>query len=218
MSFNKTHDFFNSYAHDFASIYGNNNSLWNKLINKYFRTSMKLRYLMAIEGCTPLEGKNILDVGCGPGHYCIPLIQGGAASVTGIDFAEEMIDLANKNAQKAGVADKCHFICDNFYEYNFETPFDYSIVMGFMDYTADPEKLIDKVLEVTTTKAFFSFPLDGGFLALKRKWKYKKRCDLYLYTMDQIYKYFKNRDVKKVEFEKISRDVFVTVCRTNEAG
>lgn len=61
---NKTSEFFNSYAHDFNAIYGNNTFL-NKLINKYFKKSMKLRYLKTIEGCHPLHGKRVIDIGCG---------------------------------------------------------------------------------------------------------------------------------------------------------
>ncbi len=47
--------------------------------------------------------------------------------------------------------------------------FDYVIVMGFMDYMPDPEKVVAKVLSLTRNKAFFSFPVAGGMLGWQRQ-------------------------------------------------
>lgn len=53
------------------------------------------------------EGHKVLDVGCGPGIDTINLAklvkEGG--EVIGVDFDEEMVETANKNAQSAGVSD-----------------------------------------------------------------------------------------------------------------
>ncbi|MBO4450599.1 MAG: class I SAM-dependent methyltransferase [Clostridiales bacterium] len=46
-----------------------------------------------------LEGKRILDLGCGSGERCIDYIKRGAAKVTGIDISEKMLEAAkNENA------------------------------------------------------------------------------------------------------------------------
>lgn len=216
MSQNRTSTFFSSYALDFDAIYGNDNNLWQRFINHFFRKSMKLRYIKSMEGCNPIEGKTAIDVGCGPGHYCIQLVKSGAAAVTGIDFAKDMIELAKKKAEAEGVLEKCTFICDDFMATEFPEKFDYAIVMGFMDYVKNPEELIDKVLSVTKNKAFFSFPIDGGFLALKRKWKYKHKfnCDLYMYSKKEVQELFAGKQVKNLHIQKISRDLFVTVSLT----
>jgi 2-polyprenyl-3-methyl-5-hydroxy-6-metoxy-1,4-benzoquinol methylase len=66
-------DFFDSYAHDFNAIYGNRNTFLNRLLNGWLRRSMRLRYEMTLQSCDPLEGKSVLDVGCGPGHYAVAL-------------------------------------------------------------------------------------------------------------------------------------------------
>ena len=58
--------------------------------------------------------------------------------------------------------------------------------MGFMDYMPDPEKVVAKVLSLTRSKAFFSFPVAGGILGWQRQMRYKKRCDLFLYTEEQL--------------------------------
>lgn len=200
-------EFFNSYAHDFDAIYGNRNTLLNRTVNERFRKSMKLRYAKSLEGCTPIEGRTVLDVGCGPGHYGIALARRGAR-VLGIDFAEEMIALARDNAARAGVQDRCEFISADFMTYPCKGPFDYTIVMGFMDYMAHPDKVIRRVLSLTRSKAFFSFPVDGGILAWQRRLRYRNRCDLFMYRRDHIDDLFAGLTF---ETETIDRDYFVTM-------
>jgi hypothetical protein len=82
--------------------------------------------------------------------------------------------------------------------------------MGFMDYIDDPRVVIDKVLSHTTSKAFFSFPAAGGFLAWQRKMRYRKRCDLYLYREKQIAELFAHAACHHAEITRIARDYFVT--------
>jgi 2-polyprenyl-3-methyl-5-hydroxy-6-metoxy-1,4-benzoquinol methylase len=204
-------EFFDSYAQDFNAIYGNKNTVVNNIINKLFRKSMRERYLKTIAGCDPIEGRSIIDIGCGPGHYAVSLASGGAGHVCGIDFAESMIELSEKNAERAGVSSSCSFILGNFMTFETERMYDYSIVMGFMDYVEDPKALIDKVISITVSKAFFSFPSDSGLLAWQRKIRYKKRCDLFMYNASSLYELFSPVQCKNVLIEKISRDYFTTV-------
>ena len=51
----------------------------------------------------------ILELGCGMGHYSNYMCNKGF-DVTGIDFSEGMIDIANRN--NVGVRFLCHDICD----------------------------------------------------------------------------------------------------------
>jgi 2-polyprenyl-3-methyl-5-hydroxy-6-metoxy-1,4-benzoquinol methylase len=204
-------DFFDSYAHDFDAIYGHKNSFINRLINYFFRKSMRLRYRKTIEGCLPVEGRTALDVGCGPGHYCIALARRGIGEVWGIDFAPAMIELAQQKAKAAGVNERCRFITGDYLVYKFDRIFDYCVLTGFMDYIADPERVIDKTLSLTSSKAFFSFPAAEGFLAWQRRVRYKKKCDLYMYNREGIEKLFLGKSCRDIKIEKISRDYFVTV-------
>src|SRR4029077_14902017 len=129
-------------------------------------------------------------VGCGPGHYSITLAQRGAGRIVGLDFAGGMLDIAARHAEAAGVGNRCEFEVGDFLTYSPPEPFDYVIVMGFMDYMPDPVKVIRKVLSLTTSKAFFSFPASGGLLAWQRKLRYKSRCDLFLYSEPQLRELF----------------------------
>jgi ubiquinone/menaquinone biosynthesis C-methylase UbiE len=204
-------DFFDTYAADFNAIYGSKNSFLNNLINRHLRKAMMFRFIKTIEGCCPLEGKKIIDIGCGSGHYAVTLAKKGAASVYGIDFAKGMIDLAKKSAGQAGVNDKCAFDLVDFTADPIPGQFDYAVVMGFMDYIKEPRPVIEKVLSITKLKAFFSFPAVGGILALQRKLRYKNRCDLFFYDKGKICDLFKGMSYKDLKIEKIDRDFFVTV-------
>lgn len=207
----RTSQFFDAYARDFNAIYNTRNTLVNRLINRLLRKSMKLRYEKTLQGCHPIEGKKVIDVGCGPGHYGIALARRGAAQVLGIDFAQGMIDIAKKNAELAGVMDRCRFVYGDFLKLAVDETFDYAIVMGLMDYIREPELVIQKVLRITGGKAFFSFPADGGFWAWQRKLRYKRRCDLFLFTEERLRQLFAQLTDKPVTYERISRDYFVAV-------
>lgn len=206
--------FFDEYAEGFDNIYGTSNSLWNRMVNKYFRKCMHIRYEKTMTGCQPVEGKRVLDIGCGPGRYSVKLAQMGAAHVYGIDFATAMIDLATQRAQRLGVGDRCFFEQRDFFSIEPDAPFDYAIVMGVMDYVADPQALIDQACHMTTSRAFFSFPIDGGLLSWQRKLRYKKRCDLFMYNREQVQKLFENAPCKRFDLELNDRDFFVTVHRS----
>lgn len=206
-----TSQFFNSYSRSFDAIYGSENTLLNIIINGLFRRSMRLRFIKTIEGCEPIEGRSVIDVGCGSGHYAIVLAQRGAKSILGIDFAKGMIELADGNARLAGVEDRCNFVCGDFLVYPLKGKFDYSVVVGFMDYIEHPEEIIKRVLAITKTRAFFSFPLEGGILARQRKIRYRRKCDLFLYKEEEVCELFVGESYEKLEVERISRDLFVTV-------
>jgi 2-polyprenyl-3-methyl-5-hydroxy-6-metoxy-1,4-benzoquinol methylase len=205
--------FFDSYATDFAAIYGTGNDLSARIVNRFFRQSMRLRYLHTLAGCEPISGCDVLDIGCGPGHYTVALAQMGARSALGIDFAEGMLDLARERAAVQGVSDTCRFETMDFRDMPQDQAFDYVVVMGFMDYIADPRGVIEKVVAMTRKKAFFSFPLDGGFLAWQRKLRYKSRCSLFMYREDQVLELFAGLPNTSVTIEKLKRDLFVTASK-----
>jgi 2-polyprenyl-3-methyl-5-hydroxy-6-metoxy-1,4-benzoquinol methylase len=211
MAASRAQGFFHAYANDFDAIYANRKGLINSVINNVFRRSMKLRFLKTLEGCNPIEGRTVLDVGCGPGHYSITLAQRGAGRVIGIDFAEGMLKLASQHAAQAGVSDRCDFRVADFATFTAPERFDYVIVMGFMDYMADPRGVIEKVVSLTKSKAFFSFPVAGGLLGWQRKLRYRKRCDLFLYTGEQLRELFDSIPGTEAAIERIDRDFFVTL-------
>jgi 2-polyprenyl-3-methyl-5-hydroxy-6-metoxy-1,4-benzoquinol methylase len=169
-----------------------------------------VRYERTLAGCRPIEGCSVIDIGCGSGHYSVALARAGAARVLGLDFAPGMLQIACRAAQAAGVAQRCTFVSGDFLTYPIAEKFDYAVVMGFMDYVADPRAVIDRVLAITRRRAFFSFPKAGGPLAWQRQLRYRSRCDLYLYTEPQI-RGLLAASGAAFSIESIGRDFFVTV-------
>lgn len=206
----RTAEFFHGYAGGFNAIYGNTNTFINTLVNKAFRGAMRDRFERAVDGCRPAAGASILDVGCGPGHYGVALAQAGAKEIVGIDFAPGMLETAKRNAENAGVLEKCSFIEGDFLTTDFGRTFDYAILTGFMDYMADPVAVVKKTASLVTKRAFFSFPTERGFLAWQRRLRYKSRCDLYLYTEQQVDSIMRHTG-KEFLIRPIGRDYFVTL-------
>jgi SAM-dependent methyltransferase len=88
-----------------------------------------------IERCVPLKaGERILDLACGFGRHAIPLARKGYC-VTGYDQSEDYIEMARKEAERAGV------------QVSFE-----QLDMRHLD----DAKEFDAVLSMSTSLAFYS--------------------------------------------------------------
>lgn len=53
--------------------------------------------------CGPLEGVDVIDLGCGEGYCTRELVRRGARSVTGVELSEKMVELAR--SQEIGTAE-----------------------------------------------------------------------------------------------------------------
>jgi len=202
--------FWDSYATNFDAIYGTKNSWVNKAINRLFRSTMKLRFEKTMQSI-PDEEVSVIDIGCGPGHYCFSLAQSGQREVLGIDFSEKMIQLAADHALELGIEKRLKFEVLNFLEFGPEKKYDYSIMMGFIEYFEHPELIIKKALDITNRKVLISFPVAGGLLAFQRKLRYKRRCFLRLYSSEDIKRLMAEVNINSYTIEKIQRDFFVTL-------
>ena len=208
---NKTDTFFNQYSVGFDSIYGNNNSLFKKMINFLFRKTMRRRFELTIAGCNPIKDKTVLDIGCGPGHFSIALAKKGAKHVSGVDFAQKMIDLAQQKAKESKLDKICSFSVGDFNSLDESMQYDYTVVMGFMDYMDNPIDIVNKTMRLTKNKAFFSFPCSEGFLAWQRKIRYKRKCALYLYSHKQLVEMLNQISCKSYKIIDLKRDYFVII-------
>jgi len=56
-----------------------------------------------------VAGKTVIDFGCGTGHEMIEAVQHGAGRAIGIDVRRKVLDLAVREARRAGVSDRCAF-------------------------------------------------------------------------------------------------------------
>lgn len=86
-----------------------------------------------------IEGKNILDVGCGTGVLYQPLINAKAESITSIDLSDKMINIAKEKFPKG------NFICDDILTWKTDLKFDTIIMYNVYPHLMNKQKLVDKV-------------------------------------------------------------------------
>ena len=70
----------------------------------------KLEILLGPNIFSELEGKVVLDFGCGAGSNCIELAQRGVRKTIGLDLREDVLTQARAAAQQSGLADRCEFV------------------------------------------------------------------------------------------------------------
>lgn len=176
--------FFDGYASDFDSIYGHTagRSLFNQFADKLFRQSMYLRYRETLNNTASSRIQTVLDIGCGPGHYCEALLQQGK-TVVGLDIAEGMLKIAQTKTAQYIKSGHAKYLLADYLTYQFESKFDAACLLGFFDYISEPLKVLRKLEQDISKEVYMSFPTAGGFLAVQRKIRYSLRnCPLYLYT------------------------------------
>lgn len=57
-----------------------------------------------------LEGKVVVDFGCGEGEQAVEMAARGARRVIGLDIREDVLERARERAARAGVSDRCAFV------------------------------------------------------------------------------------------------------------
>jgi SAM-dependent methyltransferase len=69
----------------------------------------KLEVLLGQEFWREIEGRSVIDFGCGAGAEAIEMALHGARKVVGIDIQERLLEEARQAAARADVADRCSF-------------------------------------------------------------------------------------------------------------
>lgn len=69
-----------------------------ELRNKEINLNTLLEQPAMVKLLPDLEGKSVLDLGCGYGHNCLDFVNKGAKSVVGVDISEKMLEIAKKEA------------------------------------------------------------------------------------------------------------------------
>jgi 2-polyprenyl-3-methyl-5-hydroxy-6-metoxy-1,4-benzoquinol methylase len=74
-----------------------------------YRNRSKLEVLLGDRFFDRIQGRTVIDFGCGHGQETVEMAQRGAAHVIGVDICEAYLERARGNAAAAGVADRCTF-------------------------------------------------------------------------------------------------------------
>lgn len=182
-----TQKYFRSKASDFDKFYEGSN-LFRKYFDLLFRAGIYDRYRIVFEKAGDVSGKSVLDVGCGTGRYCIEFLKRGAHSVYGIDFADNMLEIARELLSRTEGNDRCKLIKADFMNYDFgDSSFDVVIAVGFFDYINDPLPYLEKMYALTKCMVLATFPVRSPLRMPLRKIRYYfKRCPVYFTTRKKL--------------------------------
>ena len=182
--------YFTDRARLFDALYNDDTTL-SRAFNKVFRRPMFTRYVYTLGALGGLDGKRILDVGCGSGRYAVELARGGA-QVVGIDFSEEMLNMARERARAANVEEKTTFVSGDFVQWakDQQEHFDASFAMGVLDYIDDASGFIKMMADISDV-VMASFPTPTPVRMPLRKIRYSVRnCPVYFYWRREIEGFF----------------------------
>lgn len=197
----------------FDSFYEEKKGAFGRLIENLFRRSMRLRFEKVIQSAAPYEDKSVLDVGCGAGRYSLALATHGIQNALGIDFAQNMIDQANRHAKELNVDSVCRFVKDDFISMNINESFDHVFAMGVLDYIAEPVAFVQKMINCASKSVMISFPSKGGLMQWLRKlvFKYIKKCPVYFYSQSEVAHIASLAGAQDFKIEKLAKDYFLFI-------
>jgi 2-polyprenyl-3-methyl-5-hydroxy-6-metoxy-1,4-benzoquinol methylase len=184
---NRIAKFFDYKADSFDGIYSGQTNASMRIINRIVRRNIQDRLDFTIQSLLPLNGKRILDVGCGSGRYGIELARRGADRIIGIDLSGEMLGLANRLAEQNSVAEQCQFVQTDVLEFQPDAPVDAAIANGFFDYVREPGPVLFHLKSITRNRIIATFPAKWALRTIPRKlWLNANGCPVYFYTESAI--------------------------------
>lgn len=108
----------------------------NHMDGSAYAGKSKLRVLLGDRLLQDIQGRTVIDFGCGDGHQAIELAQNGAAKVVGIDIRENALARARENARLANVGSRCEFTTQT------QHPADIIVSIDSFEHFADPAGIL----------------------------------------------------------------------------
>jgi ubiquinone/menaquinone biosynthesis C-methylase UbiE len=106
----------------------------------------KLHHLLRLIDFNAYRGKRVLEVGCGAAIDLARFAKGGAVA-TGVDVTNSAIDLARANFEQQGLQGEFQVANGETMPFADNT-FDLVYAHGVVQYTADPQRLVDECRRV----------------------------------------------------------------------
>jgi magnesium protoporphyrin O-methyltransferase len=201
--------YFDGAAERFDLIYREDKNLSQRMVDRLFRGVIHHRFRLAIELCGDLDGKKVLDVGCGSGRYSIEFARRGA-EVIGLDLARAMIDLSNQAAAAADVLDRCSFEQADFLAWSEPHHFDICLGIGFFDYIEEPGIFLEKMRGIVRERAIFSFPIRWTLRSPTRWMRLRMNgCPVYFYDEATVMRLLQEAGWSIVTVHRLSRDYLI---------
>ncbi len=95
-----------------------------------------------------LEGKSVIDVGCGDGAYTAELFEGGAAAVLGVEPGAEAVEVARSRSTETGGRRAEFQVCNAYDLESLGKRFDVAVVRGVIHHIPEPLRGIRQICKV----------------------------------------------------------------------
>lgn len=200
MSEAKVKEYFEKIAEEFDNIYDNRGNILDRFINKVFRKGMYERFMRTVQECGNVEGKSILDIGCGSGRIVLALAERGA-EVLGIDYASKMVELANSYLGRYRSNINAKFTCCDFIEdFPSDRLFDITLALGVFDYLANPIPFLKKMRRLTREQMIVSYPAKFTLqMPIRKVWLWTRHCPVHFYSSRQLTKMYESIEIKRLK-------------------
>jgi ubiquinone/menaquinone biosynthesis C-methylase UbiE len=161
---------------------------------------------VAEEIVSTLKEGLILDLGTGPGYLPIEIIKQSAnIKIVGIDLSRKLIQMAQQNAQNAGVAGRIHFQMGDSGRLRFDdASFDMAISTGMLHSLKDPIKVLKEIYRVLKNggEAWIYDPAKIASYIDRKKWKasltHRERFFIWMFTVLKLLSPIKTYNRKQV--------------------
>jgi SAM-dependent methyltransferase len=133
-----------------------------------FEGATKIRRMLGPELLAHIQGKTVIDFGCGGGAEALEYARHGARRVIGLDIRDDVLDIARRRAAEAQLEDVCTFATTT------DTPADIIISLDSFEHfhdSAEILRIMDKLL-APEGEVIFSFgppwyhPLGGHLFSV----------------------------------------------------
>ncbi|WP_404427479.1 class I SAM-dependent methyltransferase [Ureibacillus chungkukjangi] len=115
---------------------------------------------------TAIEGKKVLDLGCGAGAFAKYCVEKGAAKVVAVDISKNMIE----KARKENLHEKIDYLCSPIEELDLHNQtFDIIVSSLAIHYIEDYPKLIDKIKSLLIANGEFVFSTEHPLVTARKE-------------------------------------------------
>lgn len=178
--------YFDRVAEGFDAIYSGKKPLPSRVWDRLTRRSLHERLDYCLSVLSPLEGRSVLDVGCGSGRGSVAFAERGA-TVVGIDVSSRMLEMARELAREKKLGNRCTFERIDVIGMGRNRKFDHAVATGFWDYVIDAQPVMDALGAVVQHKLVASFPARGAFrVPFRTLWLRMRRCPVRFFSADEI--------------------------------
>ena len=141
----------------------------------------------------PLDGRRVLDVGTGTGRAAIALARRGAA-VTGVDASAEMLAVARREADQAGVT--VSFAREDAHHLSFpDRSFEATVCLRVLMHTPDWKRSLAELCRVSMDRVVFDYPALVSAAALQ---SIARRVVQVMGVRVEAYRVFSDTAIRKV--------------------